>query len=228
MPGGRPRGFDEDSALEAAMRLFWAQGYDATGVADLTAAMGITPPSLYSAFGGKEELFRRAVDRYVSGPARHLADALTRPAAREVAEELLRAMVGLAAGDGTPHGCMTVQGALATSGRSRAIRDDLAARRRQGEALLAWRLGQAGPGELPAGQDAAALARYLFAVSFGLAVQAAGGATAAELHEVVDVVMSTWPAPPDEASGSPAGAGQVPAEAGASAGVAPRGGQAGA
>lgn len=114
-------------------------------------------------------------------------------------------MVALAAGQDTPHGCMTVQGALATSDRSRAARDDLAARRRQGEALLARRLGQAGPGELPAGQDAAAVARYLFAVSFGLAVQAAGGATAAELQEVVDVVMSRWPAPPDADNDDPAG-----------------------
>lgn len=213
MPGGRPRGFDEDKALDAAMRLFWAQGYDATGVADLTKAMGITPPSLYSAFGGKQELFRRAVDRYVAGPAHHLADALTRPAAREVAESLLRAMVELAAGDGTPHGCMTVQGALATAERSRAVRDDLAIRRRQGEELLAWRLGQAGPGELPAGQDPAVLARYLFAVSFGLAVQAAGGATAAELHEVIDVVMGSWPAPPGESGSSPAEPGPAPAGA---------------
>jgi AcrR family transcriptional regulator len=197
MPGGRPRGFDEDVALEAAMRLFWEQGYDSTGVADLTKAMGITPPSLYSAFGGKEELFRRAVDRYVAGPARHLADALIRRAARDVAEDLLRGMVALAAGEDTPHGCMTVQGALATSGQGRAARDDLAARRRQGEALLAARFRQARPGELPAGQDAAAVARYVFAVSFGLAVQAAGGATAAELHEAVDVAMSGWPAPLD-------------------------------
>lgn len=213
MPGGRPRGFDEGAALEAAMRLFWEQGYDATGVADLTRAMGITPPSLYAAFGGKEELFRRAVDRYVAGPARDLADALARPVARQVAEGLLRGMVSLAAGEGTPHGCITVQGALATSERSRAARDDLAARRRQGEALLAARLGQVGPGELPAGQDPAAVARYLFAVSFGLAVQAAGGATAAELYEVVDVVMSSWPAPPGGGSGGPAGTGHGRAEA---------------
>lgn len=194
MPGGRPRGFDEDSALDAAMRLFWEQGYDATGIADLTKAMGITPPSLYAAFGSKEELFRRAVDRYVQGPARHLADAFTRPTAREVAEDLLLGMVRLAAGEGTPQGCMTVQGALATSERGRAAREDLAARRRNGEALLARRLEQASPGELPCGHDAATAARYLFAVSFGLAVQAAGGATAAELHEVVDLVMSGWPA----------------------------------
>jgi hypothetical protein len=103
---------------------------------------------------------------------------------------------------------MTVQGALATSGRSRAVRDDLAVRRRRGEALLAERLARAAPGELPAGQDAAAVARYLFVVSFGLAVQAAGGATAAELHEVIGVVMSSWPAPPAIDGGSPAGTGQ--------------------
>jgi hypothetical protein len=114
-------------------------------------------------------------------------------------------MVELAAGEGTPHGCMTVQGALATSARSRAARDDLAARRRQGEALLARRLARAGPGELPPGQDAAAVARYLFAVSFGLAVLAAGGALAAELHEVVDLVLSGWPAPPADGAMSPAG-----------------------
>ncbi|HYB87906.1 MAG TPA: TetR/AcrR family transcriptional regulator [Streptosporangiaceae bacterium] len=204
MPGGRPRGFDESTALDAAMRLFWEQGYDATGIADLTRAMGITPPSLYAAFGSKDELFRRAVDRYVAGPARHLAEALMRSTAREVAEDLLRGMVSLAAGEGTPHGCMTVQGALATSGRSQAARDDLAARRCQGESLLAARFRQAGPGELPAGQDPAAVARYVFAVSFGLAVQAAGGATAAELHEAVDVVMSSWPGPAG-ADGGPSG-----------------------
>jgi AcrR family transcriptional regulator len=194
MPGGRPRGFDEDAALDAAMRLFWQQGYDATGVADLTRTMGITPPSLYASFGNKDQLFRRAVDRYVSGPAAHLADAFQRPTARETAEQLLRGMIALAAGDDTPHGCLTVQGALTPSQRNRGVYEDLAARRRAGEALLARRFEQADPDQLPPGQAPEALARYLFALSYGLAVQAAGGAPATELHQVVDVVMSQWPA----------------------------------
>ncbi len=194
MPGGRPRGFDEDTALEAAMRLFWQQGYEATGVAELTQAMGITPPTLYASFGNKDEVFRQAVDRYVSGPARHLADAFQQPTARAVAEHLLRAMISLAAGEDTPHGCLTVQGALAPSARNRAAYDDLAARRRAGEELLARRFEHADPAELPPGQTPQTVARYLFALSFGLAVQAAGGAIASELHEVANLVMSQWPA----------------------------------
>src|SRR6201991_4819949 len=152
MPGGRPRAFDEDKALDAAMLLFWQQGYEATGVADLTKAMGITPPTLYASFGNKEEVFRRAVDRYQAGPAAHLVAALDQPTAREVADHLLRGMIRLAAGEETPHGCMTVQGALAPTVRNRAAYDDLAARRRQGEVLLARRLEQADPAELPPGQ----------------------------------------------------------------------------
>ncbi|MEV6302458.1 TetR/AcrR family transcriptional regulator [Actinoplanes sp. NPDC051861] len=194
MPGGRPRGFDEDAALEAAMNLFWQQGYEATGVAELTRAMGITPPSLYAFFGNKDEVFRRAVDRYVAGPARHLADAFSQPTARGVAEHLLRGMIALAAGDGTPPGCLTVNGALTRSARNQKAYEDLAGRRQAGERLLARRLEQADPGELPPGQSPQALARYLFALSYGFAVQAAGGAVAGELHEAADAALSQWPA----------------------------------
>ena len=61
---GRPRAFDMDKALDARARLFWRKGYEGTSIADLTEAMGINPPSLYAAFGGKEALFRQALDRY--------------------------------------------------------------------------------------------------------------------------------------------------------------------
>ncbi len=120
---------------------------------------------------------------------------MLQPTARGVAEHLLRGMITLAAGDGTPQGCLTVNGALTRSARNHAAYEDLAARRNAGERLLARRLEQADPGELPPGQTAGALARYLFALSFGFAVQAAGGATARELHEAADAALSQWPAP---------------------------------
>ena len=71
---GRPPSFDRDAALHAAMLLFWRHGYEATSLRDLTRAMGVTPPSLYAAFGDKKALFRAAVRRYVGEPA--AADAL--------------------------------------------------------------------------------------------------------------------------------------------------------
>ena len=64
---GRPRGFDEDAALEAAMRVFWQKSYEGTSIADLTEAMGINRSSLYAAFGDKESIFRRAMERYREG-----------------------------------------------------------------------------------------------------------------------------------------------------------------
>ena len=66
MPGGRPRAFDPDAALDRALEVFWRQGYEGTALTDLTAAMGISKPSLYAAFGNKEELFAAVIDRYIS------------------------------------------------------------------------------------------------------------------------------------------------------------------
>ena len=66
---GRPRAFDMDKALDAALDLFWRKGYEGTSIADLTKAMGINPPSLYAAFGGKETLFHQALDRYEAAHA---------------------------------------------------------------------------------------------------------------------------------------------------------------
>src|SRR5580700_2578012 len=85
---GRPREFDTDAAMEKAMRLFWAKGYEGTSVADLTGTLGISRPSLYAAFGDKESLFRAALERYAAGPAGYVAAALAKPKAREVAQTL--------------------------------------------------------------------------------------------------------------------------------------------
>src|SRR5207244_10784430 len=95
MPKGRPREFDTEKALDAALLLFWRHGYEGTSLAALTDAMGINTPSLYAAFGNKEELFRRALDRYLQKPASYLPTALQEPTARRAAEKLFRGAIAM-------------------------------------------------------------------------------------------------------------------------------------
>ena len=85
---GRPRAFDPDAALERAMHVFWAKGYEGASLSDLTRAMRINRPSLYAAFGNKEQLFRKVLDRYVDGPLAYFGKALAAPKARDVVEQI--------------------------------------------------------------------------------------------------------------------------------------------
>src|SRR5215471_1664222 len=99
---GRPRSFDLDEALDSALHLFWRQGYEGTSLSDLTGAMGINRPSLYAAFGNKEELFRRALERYAAGPSARVAGSFALPTARETVEALLRFYADASAIPGRP------------------------------------------------------------------------------------------------------------------------------
>ena len=94
-PNGRPRSFDFDDALDAAMQVFWRKGYEGASLSDLTQAMGINRPSLYAAFGNKNTLFRKALDRYAEGPAAYVAEALKQPTARAVTQKLLHGAADL-------------------------------------------------------------------------------------------------------------------------------------
>src|SRR6202048_5382393 len=85
---GRPRAFDPDAALERAMHVFWAKGYEGASLSDLTRAMRINRPSLYAAFGNKEQLFRKVLDRYMQGPLAFFGKALAAPKARNVVEQV--------------------------------------------------------------------------------------------------------------------------------------------
>src|SRR5712672_80887 len=111
MPRGRPRDFDVDEALDRALEVFWRRGYEGASLPDLTAAMGINRPSLYAAFGSKEGLFRRALDRYAEGPAAYVREALDEPTARRVAERLLGGAAERLTDPRNPGGCLVVQGA---------------------------------------------------------------------------------------------------------------------
>src|SRR5271166_2829743 len=113
MPVGRPRAFDVEKALDRALEVFWRKGYEGATLPDLTRAMGINRPSLYAAFGNKETLFRKTIERYIDGPGSHVALALEEPTARAVVERLWSATIELTAGPRGPRGCFLVQAALA-------------------------------------------------------------------------------------------------------------------
>lgn len=194
MPTGRPREFDIDQALDQALKVFWSKGYEGASLADLTEAMGINRPSLYAAFGNKEDLFRKAVDHYAQVHSCHVREALEEPTARQVVEHLLRASIEVVTNSRNPRGCFMVQGALACGESADALRRELAERRSAGEAALRGRLERAiRERDLPKDCRAADLARYFMTVVHGMAVHAASGATRGDLLAVAEVAMRALP-----------------------------------
>ncbi|MGA1835916.1 TetR/AcrR family transcriptional regulator [Herbiconiux sp. 11R-BC] len=191
---GRPRGFDLEQALDQAIEVFWRQGYEGTSLSDLTAAMGINRPSLYAAFGNKEQTFKLAVDRYAEIDMAYADRALSAPTAFEVVSRYLRDNVDAVTTPGKPPGCLSIQGGLSAAPNDDPIVKYLAGRRADGEQRFAERFARAvEEGDLPVGEDPADLARYVSTVSTGIAVQAASGATRAALHRVVDRALRVFP-----------------------------------
>src|SRR5581483_5453377 len=107
------RAFDIDEALERALQVFWRKGYEGASLSDLTDAMGINRPSLYAAFGDKEALFRKVLERYEQGPVAYVTEALQEATARVAVERMLKGTVAALTRPHSPHGCLLVQGALA-------------------------------------------------------------------------------------------------------------------
>jgi AcrR family transcriptional regulator len=139
---GRPREFDLDAALDAAVTVFWKKGYEGTSLPDLTAAMGINRPSLYAAFGNKEALFRKAVERYLNSVGASVMSALAEPKVRDAMRRYLTA--GLCGADSKqPRGCMLINAALACGDKAEPIRQELAGRRSQMECAIRARLERA-------------------------------------------------------------------------------------
>jgi len=191
---GRPRAFDADKALERALRVFWTKGYEGTSLSDLTEAMGINRPSLYAAFGNKEALFRKALDRYLEKTMGFMRHAIDKPTTRGIAEHVLRAAADMVTNPRNPRGCLTVRGGLASGEEADPIRLELALRRSEGEALIRERLERAKKeGGLPPSSNPADLARYLATVYQGMSVQAAGGATREQLRRVAETALRAWP-----------------------------------
>ena len=185
------------------MHLFWRHGYEATSVAELTQAMGITPPSLYGAFGDKRRLFLEAMDRYLGGGATAVVQTINEAeTGREAARVLLTAAALGDTGENTPPGCLLASSLVSSSAVAAEVREELADIRRRIEAALRARIeDDIRAGRAPGHCDAEALAGHVFAVVQGMSTLAKDGAGRDKLLRIVDQTMIGWPA----AVQSPAG-----------------------
>lgn len=193
-PRGRPRAFDRDAALEAAMTLFWQKGFSATSMADLCAGMGISAPSLYAAFGSKEDLYEAALQHYSERASPLIWGRLdTLPTARAALADMLMASAENLPGSTKPPGCMVTLSAVGQECDSR-LGAVVAQARAEGERMLVARLERAeAEGELPAGLDIAGLARFYVCVQQGMSIQARDGASRETLSAIAQAAMSAWP-----------------------------------
>jgi AcrR family transcriptional regulator len=194
MPRGRPRQFDADEALDRALEVFWRKGYEGASLPDLTAAMGINRPSLYATFGNKEQLFCKALDRYVEARGAFVREALSQPTARKVAEKLLCGAADSLTDPHSPRGCFVVQGGLVCGDEAESVRAALAERRKAADLALRRRMERASKeGDLTKRANPAGLANFLSTVIRGMSVQAASGATRKQLKQVAELALRAWP-----------------------------------
>lgn len=190
---GRPRSFDRATALEKALMAFWEHGYEATSVSDLTRIMGIGAPSLYAAFGDKRSLFEEVVRVYADTHGAFGDRALAEePTARAAVERTLREAAAEYTDPAHPYGCLVVH--AATNCTSPEVEQLLRERRNAGIAALESRIrADVAEGRLPAGTDAATLARHAGAMIQGMSQQARDGASRAELAALAEIAMAIWP-----------------------------------
>lgn len=202
---GRHREFDVETVLDAVLCVFWRKGYEGASYADLTAAAGVERPALYSAFGNKEALFRRALARYYERYMDFVPAALSLPTAREVAARILHGSVELNTRDPSHLGCLGINGVLAGSDAAEPVRQALIEARAAAEAQLRERFERAqAEGDLPETARPDVLAAYLMAVLHGMAVQAKAGFGRDLLDAVAEQALSAWPA------GRPGPSGEAP------------------
>lgn len=191
---GRPRVFDPDEALDKALQIFWSRGYEGTSLAELTETLGVNKPSLYAAFGNKEELFMKALSRYTTGPVAFVREVINEPTARAVAQRFLYEAADFLTQPSHPKGCMVVQGALSGGESAEMVKKVLIQYRAAYENLLTKRFEEAKQaGDLSGDANPQALAKYLATLHQGMSVQATSGASKEELLAIADLALSVWP-----------------------------------
>lgn len=191
---GRPRSFDRAVALEAAMLTFWRYGYETTSIVDLTTAMGITPPSLYAAFGDKKQLFLEAARLYAGDPdaiKRAISDAST---AQDAARDLLTNAAIAYTGEKTPKGCLLASATASGSAASAEVQHTVAEIRHVAAANLRERIERdISDGVLPRDTSAVGLSGMIMAVIQGMSILARDGASRASLLAIIEAALSAWP-----------------------------------
>lgn len=193
---GRPLSFDRQAALMQAMLTFWRYGYETTSISDLTAAMGITAPSLYTAFGDKQQLFLESTRLYATAPEdlQHQLDQA--PNARSAARAMLYAAAHGFTGKTTPRGCLLASATASGSSTSQAVQHAVAVIRQDIITRLTARIAQdITSGALPPATPAAALAAMVVAVIQGMSVLARDGSTRETLLGIADCALTCWPTP---------------------------------
>lgn len=191
---GRPRGFDREKALHQAMQVFWRKGFDSASLAELTGAMGINPPSLYAAFGSKEDLFREAVALYADSEGGTIWDVVeTAPSARAAVAGMLRNSAEAFTRGAGSRGCMIALAAPQMQGASPQACAEVKRLRAGNTALLERRLKRAvKQGELPAETDCRAIAEFYATVQHGMSIQARDGASRKTLLGIAEAAMAGW------------------------------------
>ncbi len=212
---GRPRVFSREQALEGALELFWARGYEATTLSHLQEVMGgITPPSFYAAFGSKEGLFREVVQLYSETRGAPMIAALTQGAtARDSIEGLLRAALASYFPRSSTRGCLLVLSGINCMPENHGVQEHLREQRALRQKAIRQRLARGvAEGDVPRGTDLGAVATFYTTVIDGLALQARDGASQKTLRFVVEGAMQAWAGlirdvRPARGAGAPHGAG---------------------
>jgi AcrR family transcriptional regulator len=196
VPGkkGRPLSFDRDVALNKAMLLFWEHGYEATSINTLTSALGVTPSSIYSAFGDKKTLFFEAVELYMTGGGSLQMMLDQAPTARAAVQQMLLGAAAGFTGECTPKGCLLASAAVSCSADAGDVRQALGARRRGIEAQVRDRIAMGiRQGDVAADADADALAAMAMALIQGMSTLARDGAAREKLNRIVMTALQGWP-----------------------------------
>ncbi|KMS65331.1 hypothetical protein BVRB_037070 [Beta vulgaris subsp. vulgaris] len=176
------------------MHVFWKKGYEGTSMPDLTDAMGINRPSIYATFGNKEELYRKALQRYSDKSTAFFRECLDAPTVREGLERFFCGSADAYACKERPRGCMAVQGALVGSDDAEGVCNEGKIQREAIMEILQERFERGvAEGDLPKDTDAHALARFYVAILQGMSVQSASGVSCADLKSIAYQALAALP-----------------------------------